>query len=339
MSSGWTRLFGIVALAAGMALSAAPARAETDHVRISHGYSTSYLPLMVMRDQHLLEAQAAKMGLGKIDVSWQILDGGNIINDALLANTVDIMGTGVPGFLTMWAKTLAIPSRAVIGVSGVGSGGMWLNTTNPNLHSLADFTDKDKIAVPGIKTSYAAVVLQMAAAKAFGLDHFDRMDPITVGLPHPDAAAALMSGKTEIDAHFASPPFSYKELENPKIHRVFSSMDLIGPLTAIMVMAPKRFVDANPHLMTAFLAAEQQAIDYIAAHRSEAAATYLRMSGLKMDQGDLEKVLADPEQRFGTAPQGMMQYATFMAQAGSIKTKPAAWTDLFMPELHDQDGN
>ncbi len=329
----------LLASFAAFALGTGPAWAETDHVRISHGYSTSYLPLMVMRDQHLLEAKAAALGLGRIDVSWQILDGGNIINDALLADSVDIVGTGAPGFLTLWAKTVNMPRRAVIGVAGVGSGGMWLNTTNPNIHSIADLTAKDKIAVPGIKTSYAAVVLQMAAAKAFGPAQYDRLDALTVGMPHPDATAALLSGKTEVDVHFASPPFSYKEIDDPKIHRVFSSMDLIGPLTAIMVMAPKPFADANPKLMTAFLAAEEEAIAFIAAHRSEAAAIYLRVSGLKMSQADLERVLGDPEQHFGTAPEGMMQYANFMMQAGTIKTAPKAWTDLFMPELHDRKGN
>jgi NitT/TauT family transport system substrate-binding protein len=329
--------FWLVALVA--ALAAPMAFADTDHVRLSHGYSTSYLPLMVMRDQHLLEAQAAAMGLGKVDTTWQIIDGGNNINDALLADRVDILGIGVPGFVTMWSKTLNMAGHQVIGVSGTGTGGMWLNTNNPKLHSLSDFTAADKIALPGIKTSYAAVVLEMAAAKTFGARQYEKLDALTVGLPHPDATAALLSGKTEIDAHFASPPFSYRELQDPKIHRVFSSMDMFGPLTVIMVMAPKRFSDANPGLMKAFLAAEDKAISFIAGNRREAAAIYIRMSGLKMDQAELEKILADPEQAYSATPVGMMQYADFMAEAGSIKARPHAWTDMFIPQVRDLPGS
>lgn len=331
---------GMLAIGICLALLAGGrARAETNRVRISHGYSTSYLPMMVMRDQHLLEAAAQQAGLGVITIEWQILDGGNNINDALLANAIDMAGVGTPGFLTLWSKTLNSPARAVIGISGVGTGSMWLNTNNPNIHSLADLTEKDRIAVPGIKTSYAALVLEMVAAKAFGQEHFDRLDPLTVGVPHPQAAAALMAGGTELDVHFASPPFSYKELENPKVHRVVDAMDVIGPLTAIMVMAPKPFADANPRLITAFIAAEEQAIKFIADHPTEAADIYIRVSGLKMSQADLLKVLNDGEQSYNIAPIGMMQYANFMAMTGLIKTRPSAWSDLFIAELRDRPGS
>jgi hypothetical protein len=34
-----------------------------------------------------------------------------------------------------------------------------------------------------------------------------------------------------------------------------------------------------------------------------------------------------------------MTYATFMADIGAIKQRPAQWTDLFFPELHSQPGS
>ncbi len=105
------------------------------------------------------------------------------------------------------------------GISALNSGALWLNTINPRIQSLADYTPKDKIAVPGIKTSYAAVILEMAVAKQFGMDNYTRLDPNMVGLAHPDAYTAMMSGSTEITSHMASPPFSYQELKNPKVHR------------------------------------------------------------------------------------------------------------------------
>ena len=56
----------------------------------------------------------------------------------------------------------------------------------------------------------------MIAAKEFGRENFAKLDPLTVGLSHPDALAALLGGKTEITAHFTSPPFSYFEAEGPE---------------------------------------------------------------------------------------------------------------------------
>ena len=62
-----------------------------------------------------------------------------------------------------------------------------LNTNRARIKTLADFTPDDKIAIPGIKTSLAAVVLQMLVAQRFGQASYAKLDPMTVGLPHPEA--------------------------------------------------------------------------------------------------------------------------------------------------------
>ena len=43
-----------------------------------------------------------------------------------------------------------------------------LNSNNPNVKTHKDFTDNDRIALPGVKVSIQAVTLQMATEKAFG---------------------------------------------------------------------------------------------------------------------------------------------------------------------------
>jgi NitT/TauT family transport system substrate-binding protein len=326
-------------LSIGLLLANQAARAESDHIRISHGYSSSYLALMIVRDQHLLEKHAAAMGLGKVEVAWQTMDGGNVINDAILAGSIDVAGIGVPGFITLWSKAHGIPRSQVIGVSAISGGAMWLNTNNPSIHSLRDFTAKDKIALPGIKTSFAAVALQMAVAKEFGIENYARLDPLTVGMPHPDATIALIGGKSEITAHMASPPFSHRELASPNIHRVVDTMDVFGPLTILMTMAAKPFADANPKTMEAVIAATEEAVGFIAAHKREAAETYIRVMNAKTPVDELLKVLDDPEAIYSTTPTGTMQYANFLAQTSGIKFAPAAWTDMFIPPIHAKGGS
>ncbi len=183
--------FAIAAL--GAALATAPARAEVSEVRISKGFGILYLPLIVMQDQQFLEKRAKAAGLGDIKVTWLMLDGGNVINDAMMAGTLDFAGTGAPGFVTLWAKAKGIPGVEVVGVSGMSSTALWMMSNKPELKSLKDFTSGDKIALPGIKTSLAAVVLQMIAAKEFGDANYAKMDPMTVSLPHPEALAALVA--------------------------------------------------------------------------------------------------------------------------------------------------
>lgn len=329
------------AVMAGLAaLSAAPALAQPAPVpvRLSHGYGIHFLPMMVIRDHKLLEQQAQKMGLPPLDVSWRVLDGGSAINDAMISGALDIAGTGAPGFITLWAKARR-GSSAVLGVSALGNGAQWLDSNRPAVKSLRDFGPGDKIAVPQIKSSYAAVVLQMAVAKEFGIDNYNRLDPITVGLPHPEAVAALSSGKTEITAHMASPPFSHQETGFPNVHRVLSTADVLGPITIDVVYATKRFADANPRVVEAFLAAMAEAVRIITIDRSAAVESYGHMSAIKAKPEDIAALLADPETSFTVEPKGIMQYVDFLSHTGQIKDPPVSWTEMFVPQMQGRSGS
>ena len=136
----------------------------------------------------------------------------------------------------------------------------------------------------------------------------------------------------------ASPPFSYQEWKNPAVHRVLNTAYAVGRLSIWMVLTQRYFVDANPGLMQAFLAAQNEANAFIAADRRGAAEAFVRVSGVKMSAEQIAGMLADPETGFTTAPKGVMADAEFLAAAGLIKVKAAAWTDLFVPQLHGRVG-
>ncbi|HLW11294.1 MAG TPA: ABC transporter substrate-binding protein [Casimicrobiaceae bacterium] len=331
---------GLAAFAA-TALLVAPtlARAEASVVRISYGFGVLYLPLMVMDREHLLEKHAKAAGLPDVKVEWKTFDGGNVINDAMLSGALDIAGIGVPGFLTLWAKAKDNPQIEVRGLTGMSSSSMFLMTRNPAVKKLGDFTDKDRIAVPGIKTSLPAVLLHMAAAKEFGDANYAKLDPITVGLPHPDALAVMLSGRGEIDSHMASPPFSYIEAESPALHRVFDSVDLLGNITLDMTFSTRRFVEANPKLAVAFVAAMQEACAAIAADKRQAAQIYNDVRKSKQPIEETLKILEDPNSKFSAVPEGTMRYAEFMSRIGTIKAKPASWKDLFFAPIQSAQGS
>ncbi len=329
----------LAATTLALTIFAGNVHAEAAALRLSHGYGILYLPLMVMRDQQLIEKQAKKLGLGDIKITWLTLDGGNVINDAMLSGNLDIAGTGAPGFITLWSKAQGIPRSEVIGLGALSTSSLWLNTNNPAIKSLKDFTAKDKIAIPGIKTSLSAVVLQMAAAKTFGVENYAKLDPMTVSLSHPDAVGALLSGKTEITAHFTSPPFSYQEAKDPKITRVLNSSALLGNITLDVVFAPKHFTESNPKLTQAFMAAQEEANAFILADRKGAAEIFLRVSKIKLGVAEVEQMLADPDTQFSTTPDGLMDYVTFMGKAKTIKTVPAKWSDMFVPVFQSRKGS
>ena len=321
------------------AISPSPARAEASEVRISYGYGILYLPLMVVDDQKLFEKQAKAAGLSEVKATYKVLDGGNVINDAMLSGALDIASIGVPGFLTLWAKAKDNPALEIRGLSGMSSSSMYLMTRNPNVKSLKDFSDKDRIAVPGIKTSLPAVLLHMAAAKEFGDANYSKLDPITVGLAHPEALTVLLSGKGEINSHMASPPFSYIEAEAPGLHRVFNSVDMLGNITLDMTYTSRRFFEANPKVCAAFIAAMDEANGLIARDRKKAAEIYVKMAKVKTTLDEVLRILNDPNTKFTTVPEGTMRYAEFMARVGTIKAKPASWKELFFPLIHAASGS
>ena len=334
--------FGWIALALAAAITlvaSASASAEVGQLRISRGFGVHYLPLYVMEEKALLQKRALAAGLDGVKVEFVLIDGGNHINDAVLARSVDIASTGTGGFLTLWAKAKGNPTLEVIGLGGSASGGMTMTTRNPALNSLRDVAEKDRIAVPGIKTSLGAIILQMAVAKEFGDSEFARLDHLTVSLPYPDAVAAMLSGRSEITAHVASAPFSYMELESPGIHKVFNSVELFGHLTTIMAFTTQQFRTANPKLAASFVAALQEAIEFIAANKVEAARIYAETTKVKQPEAEILRIINDPDLRFTLVPAGIMSYANFMHRVGLLKVKPESWKDVFVTDLHGLPGS
>jgi NitT/TauT family transport system substrate-binding protein len=323
----------LMAAGLGALLSPLGALCKPRTVRISKGYGLLYLPLLVMEKHRLFERHARQLGLGGVSVDWVLLDGGNSIDDAMMAGSLDFAAAGAPGFIELWARSRGIPNVEVIGISGLSTTSLSLNTNQPRIRSLADFTPSDRIAVPGIRTSLSAVVLQMVASKLLGIQHFAKLDSMTVNLPHPQAMQALIRREGGVTAHFGSPPFSTLELRQPGIHRVVDSLDALGPLTLDVVFAPKRIVDAEPALARAFLDALDEANRLIAHDPSSAAAVYVAASGLGLSHDGVMQMLAAPETRFSVVPDQLMDFVDFLYSVGTIKAKPRTWNEMFVTEL------
>ena len=317
-------------------LIALPAFAETSEIRCAQQYGTSYLALMLMQDQKLIEKHARQAGLGEMKVTWAKLGGPGAMNDALLSGGLDFGTGGVPSLVTLWAKT----QGEVRGVGALNDMPNELITSNPKVKTVKDFGPGDKIAVTTVKISTQALLLEMAAAQAFGEKEYEKLDSLTVSMPHPDAAAALLSGSGGITAHFASPPFLYQELAKPGLHSVISSYEILGgPATFNVVWSRKRFHDENPKAYEAFVAAFQEATDLINKDKRAAAEAYKRMSGTSESIGDLVKQLDDPKVKFTLEPHRLIVTAEFLYRTKRVNKKPSSWKDLFFDNVHSLSGS
>jgi len=314
---------------------AGSASAEVSELRITKQPSIIYLPLVVMEQNKLIEKQTHAAGLPELKVSWITFNSGGASTDALLAGSVDLVTSGVSNLLLLWERT----KGQVNGVTSVGGLPMLLVTRDPAVKTLKDFTDKDKIAVPTIKVSSQAMVLKMAMEKMYGEASRDKLDSVTIQLGHPDAMIAVINGSSEVNSHFSAPPYQYSELKAPGVHLVLDSSDVFGgPASNAVVFGTRKFYDANPKTIAAFMAALEEADQLIARDPALAAKIYLDATKEKYSVDEIVAMIKAPNVVYSTTPNATMVFANFMFKTGLIKTKPASWKEFFFPMAHGFPG-
>jgi len=327
------------AIITGLGLLAGSIAAHAEgQIRIAEQFGIVYLLLNVAQEQKLIEKHAKAAGVDA-KVEWVKLSGGSAVNDALLSGNIEIAGAGVGPLLTLWDRTKG--RQNVKGVASLGNFPYYLVSNNPNVKTIADFTDKDRIAVPAVGVSVQSRVLQLASAKLWGDKEFNRLDKISVALPHPDAAAAIIKGGTEITGHFGNPPFQEQELAgNPQARIVLNSYQVLGgPASATVLYATEKFRAESPKTYQAFIEALNEAARFVTANPEKAADIYLKVSNSKIDRALLLKIIQNPEVQFTTTPQNTYALAEFMHRVGAIKNKPASAKDYFFDDAQNAAGN
>lgn len=325
----------LAAMACLGVLAIAPARAEVAEITLGQQFGLSFLPMMYMEDAGLVEKHAVALGLPKPSVVWAKLAGPSNLNEGLISGAIQFTALGTPSIGLLWDKTRG----DVKGLAAICSYPLYLNTRSPNVRSLKDFGPSDKIAVPSVKVSTQAIMLQMEAEKEWGPGEQYRMDSQTISLGHPDAMAAML-GNTEVTAHFASSPFHEVERRDPRIHTVTTSYEILGgQATAATLITSERFRKANPKTVQAVLDATRESIEYLNADKHRAAEIYVRLAGGKTSVEEIQAIISDPAWAFTLTPQKIAKTVQFMNRLGTVKTPVTDWKQLFFPEAHELPGD
>ena len=316
-----------------------PAAAQVPEIRLAKQFSMGYLQLNVMEHRQLIEKHAKALGIPEVKVIWQTFNGPAAINDALLSGQIDIGSGGVPGLLVVWSKSKGTPQE-IRGISALSSQPVLLNTRDPSIGTIKDFKPTDRIAVPAVKVSVQAILLQMEAAKVFGEKEFTKLDTQTVSMTPPDATVALLGGKSEITAVFSVPPFQQQQLEHVGIHTVLNSFDVMGGSSSFTVAwTTAKFRDSNPMLYKALIAALKEATDIINKDKAAAGQLWIEDSKSKLTPEMVGKIVAGSQVRWTLTPEHTMKFADFMAEVGTLKNKATSWKDYFFPEIYDLNGS
>jgi NitT/TauT family transport system substrate-binding protein len=329
------RLLFSIMLVALLASWSSPTRAEVSEVHIVRQFGIGYLPLTIMLHEKLVEKHATRAGLASLTTKWSVLGNAVPINDGLIAGTIHVGSGGIAPMVIAWDRT-----RDNVGIRGVGALcalPIFLVSRHP-YKSIKEFTDKDRISMPGAGQSIQTLYVEMEVVKAYGIAEYKKLNPLFVNLSHPDGLAALLSGG-EITAAFLAPPFQYRALEKG-MHKVLSSYDVMGgPASFLSVWSTSKFRAENPKAFTAVVDAFREATQMINTNRRRAAEIYVADSGGKESVEEIEKQLSDPDFIFDLGPKRLIKLTDFMHEAGITKAKPASWKEMFFPEVHDLSGN
>jgi NitT/TauT family transport system substrate-binding protein len=324
---------------AGGAVASAALHARADdlrELRIAIQYGIAYLPLLVADREGLFTRALEAAGIHGVTVEVRQVGSSTAINDALISGAIEMGVYGSTALLIAWDRT-----RSNLGIKGIGGISLTpytLLANKPEIHTVADFGPNDKIALTST-ISPQATLLRMAAERAFGQGNHARLDSAILSLAHPDALNALIAG-TDVTAYFSTPPYTALGLQNPRIHRVITSQEILGgKCTGAALGALTRFVERNPAASRAVFEAIDQADALIRSDPRKCAEIYLSVERQRMSVDEVAAQLGDPDAGHSLTPNGIQAFADFMARTGQLRTRPQSWKDVFFPYVHDREGS
>ncbi|MBI1962293.1 MAG: ABC transporter substrate-binding protein [Candidatus Rokubacteria bacterium] len=307
-------------------LAAAPPAGAQEKLRIVKQPGLGYLPLIVMREQKLIEKRVPGL-----EIEWRQLTSGPVIRDAMIAGQMDIGSGGLGPFIQAIDKGLDWKTLGALTEMP-----LYLNCARPDVKGLRDLKPADRIAMPALG-SLQHVVLQMQAEKELGDPK--KLNTQIVAMSHPDGTAAILS-KREITCHLSAPPFQYEQLRDRGLHKVFDSYQAAGgPHTFTLLWASDKWVKAHPKLVRAFVEAFREATDFVNAKPAEAVRLYAVSEKAKSTPEELLSIVKQDGVVYRLAPSGLLKFAAFMHKIGMIKAVPPSWRDYAFEHLHALPGN
>lgn len=291
-------------------------------INIAEQYGIAYAPLQVMREQKLLEKE-----LPGVKINWKQYGGPTPIREAMLAGEVDF------GFMGSAPVLIGIDNGMEWKyATGISFNQVALVTDRPEINSIRDFSDTDRIAIlsPG---STQHILLCIASDQVFGDPN--KFDNQIVSLSHPDAMDALIAD-TEISAHFSTPPYLDKELEHG-MKIIATGEEIMGqPFTFITGVAMESFYEKSPAEYDAIIRALNTATDYINNNMDEAVAMLAPI--YDVDEATLKKQMTYNGTIYSGELTGIDKLADEMYRIGMLKN-PIRYEDAVFPKSRGSNEN
>ncbi len=274
-----------------------------NNISIAEQFGLAYAPLQIMKENKVLEKNYPG-----VNIDWKQLGNTAAIREAMLANQVEVGFMAIPPFLIGLDKGMEWKIATGLSESPVA-----LVTNSENIKSISDFTQKDRIALPQ-PGSIQHMLLAMECEKEFG--DAKKLDNLLVTLAHPDGMNALLRAK-DITAHFTTPPYLFKELEQKNIHQILDGKDAIGvEFTFVVGVTTNKFHDTKPQLYSALNKSLKESIQFMQKNPDKAADILAPI--YKLSKGEVLKYITRSDMVYTDQVKGVNEFAKFMKRNNYI---------------------
>lgn len=309
----WKKVTGIivtVSLIAGLTACSGgdkETKNEAEKLVIAYQSSIAYAPLVVMKEQKLIEKYYGK----DLSVDWKIMANGSAINDGITAGSVDVGAMGVAPAIT--GMKAGIPYKIFAGMSSQPYG---ILTNKKEINSLKDITSDDQIAITNIN-SQPHILLAMAAKAELG--NARALDGNLTVLANADGYSSILSGA--VSCHMVISPYNFMELENEKVHEIEVGEDVWpNGNTFIVGVASTKLKEEKPELYDALCKAMEEAVTYI--DNNQEATAKLIAQDYDASEKEILSWMQDEGSNYTTKLQGVMELSNFMVEEGFLENGP-----------------
>jgi len=291
-------------------------------IRVAEQYGLAYAPIQIMQEKGFLEAALHNVAAADqpVHVEWIKLANTAAIQEAMLADQLDVAFVGIPPFLI--GRDQGMPWSIFTGLSECP---VELLSNDPAITDLKSLADAGKIALPQ-PGSIQHILLAMAAEQQ--LSDATRFDRQLVAMKHPDGLQALLSGQ-DIVAQFTAPPYNFIAAETPGIEVILSGEEAFGDSFSFIVgIAEDAFLQDDVRRQ-AFQVALDQSIQFMAENPAETVEILAASYELPSEQTQL--YLYGRRLVFGTSIRGVDHFAEFMQKTGYLEKaygqNDVVWTE------------
>lgn len=285
-------------------------------LNIAYQYGLAYTPVIVAKEQNLIEKSYKEITGKEISVVWTQMSSGADINTGIASGNLDVGFMGTAPAITGTLK--GVGYKVFTNLSGQEHR---LMTNDETLCSLNDLINSNsQIALVNIG-SIQHIILAKSLYQAGYDPHI--LDSNLVAMKHTDGMTALESGN--VACHLTSSPYIYMEEKNKELHEIPEISEVWSEEDSFIVgVASESLYNENQELYLALCDAITEAVDYTNNNMEEVAKITCELNGNSVDQ-ELEYL---QKGNYAVETKNLFSLAAFMAEAGFIEKAPESYTDL-----------